>query len=210
MIMEQWVLELIGYIASALVAISLMMSSILRLRLINLLGSAAFTVYGALIGAYPVFAVNLFIVFINIYYLTRILRAKELFRLLEMHPDSAYLHLFLSFHAEQIRQFFPAFPSRPPRADLVVFVLRDMVPAGVLLGEVRGATLDVHLDFVIPQYRDLKIGRYLFAEQASYFRERGIREIEAPAGADRHEAYLRRMGFTPAPEAPGRYRLALE
>jgi len=47
-------LELVGYAASALIAISLMMSSILRLRLINLAGAAAFATYGLLIRAYPV------------------------------------------------------------------------------------------------------------------------------------------------------------
>jgi|ERR1051325_4597590 hypothetical protein len=50
--------ELIGYVASVLVAISLTMTSILRLRIINLTGSACFTLYGLLIGAYPVAIVN--------------------------------------------------------------------------------------------------------------------------------------------------------
>lgn len=61
--------EIVGYIASALVAVSLMMSSIFRLRVINLVGAALFTVYGLLIGAYPVAAMNLFIVLIDLYYL---------------------------------------------------------------------------------------------------------------------------------------------
>jgi hypothetical protein len=61
--------EIIGYIASALVAVSLMMSSILKLRVINLVGAALFTVYGLLIGAYPVAVMNLFIVLIDLYYL---------------------------------------------------------------------------------------------------------------------------------------------
>ncbi len=60
------VYEIIGYIASALVAISLMMSSILKLRVINLIGAAFFTVYGLLIGAYPVAVVNFIIVLIDI------------------------------------------------------------------------------------------------------------------------------------------------
>ena len=61
--------EIIGYIASALVAVSLMMSSILKLRVINLVGAALFTAYGLLIGAYPVAVMNLFIVLIDLYYL---------------------------------------------------------------------------------------------------------------------------------------------
>ena len=61
--------HIIGYIASALVAVSLMMSSILKLRVINLVGASLFTVYGLLIGAYPVAVMNLFIVLIDLYYL---------------------------------------------------------------------------------------------------------------------------------------------
>jgi hypothetical protein len=63
------VYEIIGYIASILVAVSLMMSSILKLRVINLIGAACFTVYGLLIDAYPVAVVNFIIVLIDLYYL---------------------------------------------------------------------------------------------------------------------------------------------
>ncbi len=82
------VYEIIGYIASALVAISLMMSSILKLRVINLIGAAFFTVYGLLIGAYPVAVVNFIIVRIDLYYLYEIFAAKEYFALLEVPNDS--------------------------------------------------------------------------------------------------------------------------
>ncbi len=47
-------LELLGYTASLLIAVSLMMTSVLRLRVINLAGAAAFSAYGFLIGAVPV------------------------------------------------------------------------------------------------------------------------------------------------------------
>ncbi|MDQ3309820.1 MAG: hypothetical protein M3497_06800, partial [Gemmatimonadota bacterium] len=104
---QRWILELVGYVASALVAISLMMSSILKLRVINLFGSAFFTIYGVLIGAYPVAVVNLFIVFINLYYLRQMLGTKEYFKLLEIKPDSDYLRYFLSFYQQDIGRFLP-------------------------------------------------------------------------------------------------------
>jgi GNAT superfamily N-acetyltransferase len=206
--MDPWILELIGYIASALVAISLMMSSILRLRIINLAGAAAFGVYGVLIDAWPVAIVNAFIVLVNIYYLNRMLRTKEFFRLLEVRPDSDYLRNFLGFYRDQIRKFLPGFSGKAEPGQLIVFVLRDMVPAGLLMGEVQDVTLVVDLDFVIPQYRDFKIGRYLFETEAEFFRARGIREILSPRGSDEHAAYLTRMGFEEADE-DGWYRLRL-
>ena len=72
-------IELIGYVASALIAFSMMLSSILRLRVINLAGALAFTVYGILIGAIPVALLNGLIVLVNAHYLLRMLRAKEIF-----------------------------------------------------------------------------------------------------------------------------------
>jgi hypothetical protein len=209
---SQLVLEIVGYVASVLVAISLMMSSILRLRLINLVGSAAFTVYGALIGAYPVATVNAIIVLINLYYLRQMLTSREFFKLLRVQPDSEYLHAFLGFHKDEIARFVPGFTYRVEGDQLVFFVLRDMVPAGLFIGERRGdGVLRVVLDFVIPQYRDFKTGRYLFSAQAEFFRELGITEIQSAPGSKVHTEYLRRMGFAPSiagdPNAP--YRLAV-
>ncbi|WP_138417511.1 YgjV family protein [Aquibacillus sediminis] len=68
-------LEWLGYLASFIVLVSLLMSNILKLRWINLLGSGLFSLYGFLIGALPVGFMNLGIVFINIYYLVQLYRA---------------------------------------------------------------------------------------------------------------------------------------
>lgn len=203
-------LELLGYVASVLVAVSLMMSRIVRLRVINLVGSLAFTVYGVLIGAYPVAAVNGFIVLINLWFLAKMLRTREYFRILEIEPTSEYLRYFLAAHADEIRSISPGFTHEPERRELTFFVLRDLVPAGLFIGEVRDdGCLWVRLDFVIPAYRDFKIGRWLYAECADFFRRRGIHEIRSPAGAPVHARYLRRMGFAPLGSGDT-YRLEIE
>ena len=65
-----------GYLASVVVAISLMMSNIKKLRWLNLLGATLFVAYGMAIQAYPVAAVNFFIVLIDAYYLVVIYREQ--------------------------------------------------------------------------------------------------------------------------------------
>ncbi|MBP8213899.1 MAG: YgjV family protein [Propionivibrio sp.] len=65
-----WI-EWFGYAASILVAISLTMSSIVKLRWLNLAGAAMFSTYGFIIGALPVGFLNLFIVVINVVHLVR-------------------------------------------------------------------------------------------------------------------------------------------
>lgn len=68
--------EWVGYLASVVVAVSLMMSDIKKLRWLNLLGAILFVAYGMAIHAYPVAAVNFFIVLIDIYYLVVIYREQ--------------------------------------------------------------------------------------------------------------------------------------
>ncbi|HEY0140836.1 MAG TPA: hypothetical protein VGF48_08065 [Thermoanaerobaculia bacterium] len=204
-------LQLLGYAASVLIATSLLMRSIVRLRVINLAGAATFSLYGFLIGAYPVGVLNLMTATINVVQLIRLQRRYEIFRVLEVRPDAQYLHYFLDFQASDIRRFFPKFQKdvRPPDAQqLALIVVRDLIPAGVLLGHIRGDRLDVDLDYVVPQYRDLKVGRYLFRDEADFFRRRGIREIVSPADTQAHADYLRRIGFRRHED--GTFRLALE
>lgn len=196
----QQIYELVGYVASVLIAISLMMSSILRLRLINLAGAVFFTAYGLLIRAYPVAAVNAFIVVVNLYYLYEIYTTREYFTLMEVRPNSAYLRSFLDYYQAEIEKFLPDFAFQPERADLIFFVLRNMVPAGLFIGEVRGERLLVNLDFVIPGYRDFKTGEFVFRRHASLFTGKGIRVITSRPGRLAHEKYLRRMGFRPGCE----------
>lgn len=66
--------EMLGYLASFFVAVSLTMRSLTKLRVINLIGSLLFTGYGLIISAYPVAMVNAFIVLVNLYYLQQSLR----------------------------------------------------------------------------------------------------------------------------------------
>ncbi len=205
--MDPFYYELIGYAASVLVAISLVMSSILRLRIINLVGSALFTVYGLLIRAYPIAVVNFIIVLINLYYLYEMLRKREYFTLLEVQPDSDYLRAFVNFYEKEIRRFLPDFHYQPAADQVAFFVLRNMVPAGLFIGR-RDQTdrLVTVLDFVIPGYRDFKIGQYVFGPQAGFFRQRGIHTICSAPGNPAHESYLKRMGFE-RPPGEGSYLL---
>ena len=205
----QLIYELIGYAASILVAISLMMSKIVRLRIVNMIGAAAFTLYGILIGSIPVAAVNAFIVGVNIWYLARIYGAEEFFKLMRMTPEAEYLQLFVDHYADEIARYQPEFTPKDIQSDLCLFVLRDLVPAGLLLGDIDNGNIKVKLDFVIPTYRDFKVGRFLFDDRADYFRRLGVKEIRASARTRAHSRYLERMGFERTGEAEPRYRLTL-
>lgn len=187
------ILELIGYIGSVIVAISLMMSSIVKLRIINFIGGAVFSAYGFMIGALPVGFLNLFIALVDVYYLIEIFSVKEYFKILEVRPSSYYLQYFIDFHKEDIKKFMPSFSCSPTEQTNVFFILRNSIPAGLVCAE--GYTENevfVKLDFAIPGYRDFKMGKYVFNKT---FKDKGIKKIYSDPGNKAHEKYLKRMGF---------------
>jgi GNAT superfamily N-acetyltransferase len=194
--------QLIGYLASVIIAVSLMNTNVLRLRVYNSVGAALFTLYGILIQAWPVAALNFFIVLVNAVHLLRMHRTKEYFELLEIDAGSDYLRHFIAHHLTDIRRYNPDFDYRPADPQLTLFVLRNTVPAGLFIARLEhGGDLRVHIDYVTPDYRDLKVGRFLLHDQLDYFRRRGVRRIISPAGSSRHARYLRQMGFLPAASA---------
>ncbi|AZQ12179.1 MULTISPECIES: YgjV family protein [Shewanella] len=68
--------EIVGYMASVMVAISLMMKDIIWLRWLNFIGCSLFVAYGVAITAWPVAGMNAFVACINVYHLIKIYRAK--------------------------------------------------------------------------------------------------------------------------------------
>lgn len=190
--------EILGYTASILIAVSLMMHSVLRLRVVNLIGALLFTVYGLVIKSYPVAAVNFFIVLVNLYYLYQMRSAKEFFRLFQVPGSSEYLLNFLKYYRQDILRFNPGVTVDPQEKHLCFFILRNMIPAGLVIGEVRnGSNLFIEVDYAIPGYRDFRMGRFVYIDQRHVLREHGIQTIYARPGSPSHTQYLKRMGFTP-------------
>ncbi|MDK9759679.1 YgjV family protein [Vibrio sp. D173a] len=75
--MEFNMVEILGYAASIMVAISLTMKDIVRLRVLNFIGCALFTAYGVMIDAWPVVATNGFIAIVNVYFLAKMQKEKK-------------------------------------------------------------------------------------------------------------------------------------
>lgn len=194
-------LEWIGYLASVLILVSLLMSSIVRLRWINLMGCFVFMAYGFLIGALPVGISNSVIALIDIYYLIRMYTAKEYFTILPISSDSAYLRYFLKLYHEDIRKYFPRECFTQDDSTIVFYIMRNSVPAGIFLASKKNEdSLLVELDYAVPEYRDFKTGRYIFKSQNQYFLDKGFDKIYSHAADKAHEKYLRKMGFSKTTE----------
>jgi len=188
--------EVIGYAGSVLVALSLMMNSLVRLRWINLAGALFFAVYGLLVGAYPVLVVNGFIVLVNVWYLVRMARAREYFTQVKLaYADNAYLLEFLDFHYKDIGRFFPDFDLAALKDPHIVFILRNMNPAGVVVYTQADGAAHIHLDYALPPYRDLRTGRFFLDQWVPRWCEEGICRLTCRDQAGQHGSYLQKLGF---------------
>ena len=202
------VIEAVGYLGSTLVVTSLLMTRILRLRVIGLAGAITFLTYGLLIGSVPIGITNSVIILINATFLWRATRVTEWFSLLEVRPESRYLEELLRFHGEDILSFQPDWNGQVAPSDLVALVLRDMQPAMAIVGRVEGDVMDLRLDYAIPRFRDYRMGRFLYGSNSTFFAEKGISTITASGASEKHARYLEKMGFVST--SNGRYELFLD
>jgi hypothetical protein len=201
-------LELFGYIASALIAISLMTANIKRLRWINLAGAASFSTYGLLIEAYPVFILNAWITLVDIYFLWRLYTFQDQFDLVEEHSaDSPLYSLLLNRYGDDIRQFFPDINFRRLESASLLVIFRNMKPVGLFAYEVKDEGFaDIVMDYVIREARDFKTARFLFEHHSRQLRGSGFRYLRAGSNHKSHNQYLLKMGFT---ASNGQYVLPL-
>ncbi|MCR4421276.1 MAG: GNAT family N-acetyltransferase [Spirochaetales bacterium] len=198
------IIEILGYLASFIVAISLMMSSVIWLRILNLAGSLIFSIYGFIIKSYPVGFLNLFICLVNVYFLLKMSKTSEYFSLLEVLSNSSYLQKFIEFYNKDINKFFPLFDFKSKNKILnnledkdirYFFILRDLIPAGLIIIEKKENFDYIHLDYVIPAYRDFKIADFLFVKNKNYFFQHGYTKLRTHASHNLHSSYLKKIGF---------------
>jgi hypothetical protein len=202
--------ELAGYVGSILVLVSLTMSNIWKLRWINLAGAAFFVVYGLAVRAYPVALVNAVIVAVDAYYLGMLAGRKDYFSLMPVSgPGETLLKEFIDFHREDISRFFPGFELHRVAEPRCVFTLRNLMPVGLFVYEEQTPAVRIHLDYVTPEYRDLKNARYLYSSQAGRLRQEGFSEFLVKAESEAFEGYVRQLGFAPKPGEPGAYSRAI-
>jgi hypothetical protein len=194
--MEINYIEWFGYLASFVVLISIIMSSIIKLRWINLTGSLMFAFYGLGINSLPVAFMNTGIAIINIYYLVKIYNSKEYFQILPIAKDSKYFEYLMKFYYHDIKDYFTDESFTFDDKAVGIYILRDMVPAGIFLAEKTDEhTLLVELDFALPAYRDFKIGKYIYEKNNQFFLDKGFDTFIAKAKTDKHHKYLKKMGF---------------
>lgn len=192
-----WV-QVLGWIGSALLIISLLQTRVLRLRILNTVAAAVLVVFNALVEVWPMTVMNVVIVGINLWQIARLRSAAhpEGYTLLEVDPTDEYLRHVLRVHERGIREFYPDFIFDPAAQGAAFLILRGDETAGVVLlqdGDSPGvAQLD--LDYVTPKYRDFTPAEFVY-ERSGWFADHGYERVVAPDGMSPDDPYLPRLGY---------------
>ena len=184
-------IEAVGYLGSLLVLVSMLMTSVYKLRVINTIGSCIFTVYALIIHSYPTALMNFCLVLINLHFLWKMSRMDRDFDLVKTGKGDAFLRYFIDSRREDIRACFPGISLNFSDATDAYIVCWKGLPVGVTVGEASGDALNLVLDYTIPEYRDFSVGRFLNAE----LKKQGIRKLCYGGPVEFHLPYLQKLGY---------------
>ncbi|MFC7494771.1 MULTISPECIES: hypothetical protein [unclassified Nocardioides] len=189
-------LDAIGWVGSGLLVFSLLQARVLRFRALNLVACLVLVFFNAMIGVWPMVAMNVVLAGINIYFIVRLLGERHderAFDVLEVGPNDDYLRHVLRVHGADILRFQPDFLWDPdPDADHAFIVMHGDETVGVVLVHREGDVAQVCLDYVTPKYRDFTPGEFVW-RRSGLLNDLGVRTVATPPGMV--GAYYDRVGF---------------
>jgi hypothetical protein len=191
-------LEIVGWAGSALLVWSLLQQQLLRLRVLNLIGSVVLVGYNAFAHVWPMVGLNVTLAGINIWQLYTLLHTRHderKYAVVEVGTDDNFLAHVLRVHWADIARFNPDFRFDDERRLAFLTLNRDEVVGVLMLRPTDDpAVAQVELDYVTRRYRDLSPGEFVF-RRSGQLTAHGFRRVLTPPGMV--APYYARLGFRP-------------
>jgi len=201
-----WI-DAVGWAGSALLVFSLLQARVLRLRVLNTIACLVLVFFNAVIEVWPMVAMNIVLVIINVYFIVKLLREQHddaVFQVIEVEEDDGYLSHFVRTHREEIGHFFPRFfdavttpdGAIDAREDRTAYLIAsgDETVGAVVARDVGEGVAQIELDYVTPRYRDFTPGEFVY-RKSGLFRDRGFTSVRTPPGMV--APYYEKLGFVP-------------
>ena len=196
-------IQILGYVASLIVFISLMMKSLAKLRVLNAAGSLLFVVFALATDSLPTAFLNLGIVVIDVFYFIRMTRVKDNFEIMTVQKDNEIVRRFYRTNKKELDALFGE--ASFVKSEKIALFFRNDDIAGLLAyssvvlpqsdSSVPESAAEILIDFVVPKYRDFAVGRHFFVKDISFWKEQGYTCLLSSVPDKRHIPYLERLGF---------------
>jgi hypothetical protein len=178
-----WV-DALGWAGSVLLIYSLLQARVLRFRVLNLVASVVLVVFNAVLGIWPMVAMNAVLAGINVWFIRKLMHDRHddtAYEVLEVDADEAYLQHVLKVHGEDVRRYFPTFEGVASAAGRSAFLVQrgDETVGVVLVRDEGDGVAQVEFDYVTPRFRDFTPGEFVY-RRSGLFRDRGFRRVLSP------------------------------
>src|SRR6478609_3737136 len=187
-------LDLVGWAGSALLVFSLLQARVLRFRVLNTVACVVLVFFNAMLGIWPMVAMNIVLASINLYFIVRLLRDRHdegAFEVIRVGTDDDYLRHVLATHREDILRFQPDFTEPRPDEGAFIVAKSDETVGVVVLARVDDVA-HIRLDYVTPKYRDFTPGEFVW-RRSGLLNGLGFRRVQTPPTMV--GAYYDRVGF---------------
>lgn len=189
-------LDVVGWAGSVVLVWSLSQARLLRLRVLNLIGSVVLVGYNAALGVWPMVGLNAAMTGVNTWHLYRILTTRHdeaTYTVVQVGTDDTFLAHVLRVHWADLAKFNPSFrfDDAPDRAAFLI--MRGDEVVGVLLLRPAGeGVAQIELDYVTKRFRDVSPGEFVF-RSSGLLTSRGYHRVRTPPGM--LAPYYGRLGF---------------
>ena len=195
------VLEVVGWLGSALLVFSVLQTKFMRFRILNGVASFVLVLYNAVVGVWPMVGMNAVLVIIDVYFIIHLrgdAKAEKAFTYVK--ADLAMRKWFYAAHGIDLETFYPGIGGQLITAEADVLFHQDTA-IGIVAFVCAGDSAELVADYVIPSYRDYAPGAFVYS-QTGPLAAHGIRTVSVHNPSVDVAKYLVNMGYT---ESDGAY-----
>lgn len=184
-------LEIFGYIGTCLVILSMMMSSVTKLRIINMCGSVISGVYAGISLAWPICVMNICLFLINGYHLLKHYLHKNTMEFhLVKHDDTSLLH-FINHNKTEILKMNPNLVLNFNSNTNIYLLYNKCEMAGIVVGNTDNTNFILDLIYVLPKFRDSSNTQIL----PTILSNQNIDKVTSRIKEKSYNLYLEKLGF---------------
>ncbi len=184
-------IELFGYLGSILVVVSMLMSSVIKLRIINIIGSVISGTYALIIGSFPLALMNICLIIINVYNIYKLKKQSHKYEIVKGDIQDSFFKYFANLHGDDIKNYFSDFLAEKVSGDTVYYVFCNEMPVGLFVGNKKDDKLDVVVDYTVPSYRDCSVAKFLYIA----IKNEGFNQLEINKPTEKHTLFLNKMNY---------------
>lgn len=120
------------------------------------------------------------------------------------------VQLFYLKWMNEIKNYFPHFSPDEIQMSEVLLLEYENNTVGLFMYEAKGPEMHIEVDYLIPELRDIGVGRTFFDKKAIGFKQQGFKKLVALTNHPKHRHYLSNdVGFVLSAKHPDLYEMIL-